>query len=122
MIRRYIRGASALPFSVAVPLARASGYSLQWIILGEGPMKTGPQVTDERETYTPAARDSLDLERLEQAITAVEEHLEKRGVTRPPKVRAQLIAYFYDRSRRKDLVEKNDLVNLLDIVYAHDGE
>lgn len=121
MFYRYLNGESEPGILAAGGLARASGYSLQWIILGEGPMKTVPQVTNERAAYTAPARDSVDMERLEESIVAVEAHLQKRGVTRTPRVRAQLIAYFYDRSRRKDLVEKDDLVNLLDIVYSHDG-
>lgn len=93
LVGQWLEGdTKTIGYDIARTLQRTSGFSLHWIITGEGTKTNGKPFT---VVTGSKPRAEIDLELLQNAIAGVELHLKNQRSATPEK-KARLIALVYD--------------------------
>lgn len=99
LLRKYLSG--AMPSSDrAAAIAEVRGVTTDWLITGRGPKLRADLA-------------GIDKDRLQVAVSAVEEGLQKARKHVPPDRHAELICAAYDLTKRMDRAEIVHLITVL---------
>lgn len=108
------REVTTIGYEIAHTLQRTSGFSLHWIITGEGIKANGKPFA---VVGSQKPRAEIDLDLLTSAIGGVESHLRnQRRSAAPPEKKARLIALVYDYYISAGKVEPGAVTRILRLV------
>ena len=96
-----------------VSLHRTSGFSLQWILTGEGIKKGDRPFT---LVHGAKGQPEIDLNLLRDSITGVESYLKDERIMAPPDKKASLIALVYEHSMSAGRVDDGAVRRILRLV------
>ena len=113
-IGRYERGKNPPDALFLVALRRTCGISLQWLLMGEGPMRDEPGTSESPTATTPEANDAaapepsnVDIDVLTKAIAFAHRALKITGrEAKTPDEWAELIAACYDIYAHGDSIKE----------------
>ncbi|MCK5826825.1 MAG: helix-turn-helix domain-containing protein [Desulfuromusa sp.] len=87
-VSAYTKGVSEPPTKNLAAIAKECGVTLDWLITGK----------EDATITTPVSTNqySVDIERIEEVIEAVMEHLQNNDLTMPPAKIAELVTVLYE--------------------------
>jgi transcriptional regulator with XRE-family HTH domain len=113
-VRKWLRGESEPNVTDLRSVCEATGTSIEWLVAGRGQREAMPPgVQEGAPPYQNTPREGVNTALLEGVVVAVEEELQRTGLTLPPTKRSVLVAHLYDLSHERKEVDREAVARLV---------
>jgi hypothetical protein len=111
-VRKWLRGESEPNVTDLRALCEETRTSLDWLVTGRGPRQYAVSVQERPATYQATPR-PLDQGLLEKTLAAMEEELDRAGLSLPAAKRSVMAAMLYDQSQGRSEVDREVVARLV---------